>query len=192
MRSTTLGVAAAVAIALGVGAVAGARTQSPAPPSPAPHVTAVDKQIADAEGEGAKHPRVKTPDPYPRTCNVIRPEQIVFPTGTATSPYIWSGDFDAASISFGWDQTYEQAKMPLRVLYPDAIGNGLQIRLIRLDPPGYGTPFQLDGFNARTIGTREPFFASGPRFPTPGKWMMIMTAGANWGCFVLDRPVKTR
>jgi hypothetical protein len=31
-----------------------------------------------------------------------------------------------------------------------------------------------------------------PVFPTPGKWMMIMTAGSNWGCFVIDRPVKAQ
>ena len=153
--------------------------------------SAVEKSIAAVEAEGAKHPRVKTPDPYPRKCNVIKPEQIVFPTTTTGSPYIWSGDFDAVSISFGWDKTYEQAKMPLRVLYPDAIGDGLRIRLIRLDPPGEGPEYTLQGFNARTIGSSEPFFASWPKFPTPGKWMMIMTAGSNGGCFVLDRPIKS-
>jgi hypothetical protein len=171
---------AAVVVALGFGL----------PPASEPQ-SAVEKRIAEAEAEGAKHPRVQTPDPYPRKCNVIRPEQVVFPTGTATNPYVWSGDFDAVSISFGWDKTYEQAKMPLRVLYPDAIGNGLRIRMIRLEPPGDSPPFVLNGFNAWTIGNRQPFFASWPRFPTPGKWMMIVTAGSNWGCFVLDRPVKS-
>jgi hypothetical protein len=175
--------AALAALVLGLSSIAepAAQTQQ----------SAIEKRIADAEAEGAKHPRVKTPDPYPRKCNVIQPEQIVFPTGTATKPYIWSGDFDAVSISFGWDKTYEQAKLPLRVLYPDAIGNGLRIRVTRLDAPGEGPTYTTNGFNAYTIGAREPFFASWPKFPTPGKWMMILTAGSNWGCFVLDRPVKT-
>ena len=172
---------AAVVVALGLGPATAAQTQS-----------AIEKRIAEAEAEGAKHPRVKTPDPYPRKCNIIQPEQIVFPTGKATNPYVWSGDFDAVSISFGWDKTYAQAKMPLRVLYPDAIGSGLRIRVIRLDAPGDGPTYALDGFNARTIGSSEPFFASWPVFPTPGKWMMVMTAGSNWGCFVLDRPVKAQ
>jgi len=181
-HSFGLGTLAAVVVALGVGQRSpSAQTQS-----------AVDKSIAAAEAEGAKHPRVKSPDPYPRKCNVIQRDQIVFPAGKATNPYIWSGDFDAASISFGWDKTYEQAKMPLRVLYPDAIGNGLRIRLIRLDPPGEAPPFVLDTFNAWTIDRHEPFFASWPVFPTPGTWMLIMTAGSNWGCFVLDRPVKAQ
>ena len=178
---TVVAVVVAMVVALGASPAPAAQTQS-----------SVEKRIAEAEAEGAKHPRVKTPDPYPRTCNVIRPEQIVFPVGTATSPYIWSGDFDAVSISFGWDKTYAQAKMPLRVLYPDAIGSGLRIRVIRLDAPGEGPSYVLNGFNARTLEKSEPFFASWPQFPTPGKWMMIMTAGSNWGCFVLDRPVKTQ
>jgi hypothetical protein len=174
-----LGAVAAMVVAAGISSPPAAQTQS-----------AVEKRIAEAEAEGAAHPRVKTPDQYPRKCNVIRPEQIVFPTGMATSPYIWSGDFDAVSISFGWDKTYAQAKMPLRVLYPADIGNGLRLRVIRLDAPGEGPTYTTNGFNAWTIGNREPFFASWPQFPTPGKWMMIMTAGSNWGCFVLDRPVK--
>jgi hypothetical protein len=183
--------------AMGVGTVAAVVAILGAAPSPtgqAQTPSAIDKRIAEAEAEGAKHPRVKTPDPYPRKCNVIKPEQVVFPASkpTGPDPYIWSGDFDAVSISFGWDKTYQQAKMPLRVLYPDAIGNGLRIRLIRLDPPGDAPPFSLDGFNARVIGSQEPFFASWPVFPTPGKWMMIMTAGSNWGCFVIDRPVKAQ
>jgi hypothetical protein len=180
-----------VALLGAVGAYAAPSGQTPVPPPAAP---AIQKRIAEAEAEGAKHPRVRTPDPYPRTCNVIKPEQIVFPTGTATNPYIASGDFDAVSISFGWDKTYELAKMPLRVLYPNAIGGGLRIRLIRLNPPAdtYATPFVLNGFNASTMSGGEKFFSSWPTFPTPGTWMMIMTAGSNWGCFVLDRPVKTQ
>jgi hypothetical protein len=184
-----LGTIAAVVVILGVGPRPAAQTPPQTPP-----LSPIEKRIAEAEAAGAKHPRVKTPDPYPRKCNFIRPEQIVFPAGKATDPYIWSGDFDAVSISFGWDTTYEQAKMPLRVLYPNAIGNGLKINLVRLDPPEnvYAPPFELNGFNASTIGSGEKFFASWPKFPTPGKWMMIMTAGSNWGCFVLDRPVKTQ
>jgi hypothetical protein len=172
-------VALVVVMMIGVGPGTAAQTQS-----------AAEKRIAEAEAEGAKYPRIKTPDPYPRKCNLIRPEQVVFPGGKPTDPYIRSGDFDAVSISFGWDKTYEQAKMPLRVFYPDAIGTGLRIRLLRLDPPGDAPSFTLNDFNATTISSGEHFFASWPVFPAPGRWMMIMTAGSNWGCFVIDRPVK--
>jgi len=143
----------------------------PLPPSPAAH-------IAAAEAEGAKHPRAPsaTADSV-RTCTRIRPDQIVFPTTREGHPYVQSGEFDAVSISFGWDQTYEQAKMPLRPRYPGAIGAGLLIRVIRIDAPGSGPSFTLPGFNARTADRSYEFFASWPRFPTPGTWMMIVTAG---------------
>jgi len=38
--------------------------------------------------------------------------------------------------------------------------------------------------------TDYPFFPSWLDFPTQGQWMVLATAGANWGCFVLYRPVK--
>jgi hypothetical protein len=147
--------------------------------------------LAEAEAEGAAYPHVTSTLPVDRparTCVTIRPDQIVFST-TRGDPHAYrvrSGDFDAPSISFGWGDTYEQAKMPLRPLHPGVIGAGLWIRLIRLDPPGEGPTFALDSLNRS-----YPFFPSWPKFPTPGKWMMLVTAGANWGCFVLDRPIKT-
>jgi hypothetical protein len=155
------------------------------------HVTvARPHTILEAEAEGATYPHVTSTRPVDgpaRTCVTIRPDQILFPStrGDANAYRLRSGDFDAPSISFGWGDTYEQAKMPLRPLHPGVIGVGLWIRLIRLDPPGEGPTFALDNLNRP-----DPFFPSWPRFPTPGKWMMLLTAGANWGCFVLDRPVK--
>jgi hypothetical protein len=150
--------------------------------------------VAQAEAEGAAYPHVTPTSPLDRparTCVTIRPDQIVFPiTRGAPGAYLLrSGDFEAGSISFGWGDTYEQAKMPLRPLHPQVIGAGLWIRLIRLDPPGDGSTFALDSLTRDYPS--DPFFPSWPRFPTPGKWMMLVTAGANWGCFVLDRPTKS-
>ena len=159
--------------------------------------TARPRTIADAEAEGAKYPRVeadtRTGSSAPaRTCMVIKPDQIVFPTSKAGfDPSLLSGDFSAVSISFGWDKTYELAKVPFEVRHPELIGAGLWLRLIRLDSPGDAPPLSLPGFNAFTMNSGHGFFATFPKFPTPGTWMMIATAGANWGCFVLDRPVKS-
>lgn len=121
---------------------------------------------------------------------IIKPDHIVFPGSHGFDASLISGDFFAVSISFGWDKTYELSKVPFEVRHPDRIGAGLWVRLIRLDPPGDAEPFSLPDFNAIANGLR--FFATTPKFPTPGKWMMIATAGANWGCFVLDRPVKSQ
>jgi hypothetical protein len=156
------------------------------------HVTSArPRTVAEAEAEGASYPRPRSTAATARTCTTIRPEQIVFPSPTPTgdpkSHNLSSGDFFAGSISFGWGDNYEQAKMPLEPRRPDLVGTGLWLRVIRLDQPGEGPTFELDRLNGG-----YPFFPSWPRFPTPGKWMLIATAGVNWGCFVLDRPVKTR
>jgi hypothetical protein len=150
------------------------------------------RTIVEAEAEGAAYPRVPDAEKSDRTCTTIRPEQIVLPPpAKAINPFVQSGEFEAASISFGWDQTYVQAKMPLVPRYREVVGAGLWIRVIRLDQPGEGTTYALDDFNANNNSPWTKFFASWPRFPAPGKWMMLVTAGANWGCFVLDRPVKS-
>lgn len=146
------------------------------------------RTVAEAEAEGAAYPRA-TPASASlpaRTCTIVRPDQIVFPTthGDPAAYNLRSGDFESGSISFGWGDNYEQAKMPLVPRHLDVVGAGLWLRVIRLDQPGEGPTFALGSLNAGR------FFPSWPRFPTPGKWMLLVTAGANWGCFVLDRPVK--
>jgi hypothetical protein len=151
------------------------------------------RTVAEAEAEGAAYPRATpvSPSDPARTCTTIRPDQIVFPTTHGDlAPYrLWSGEFYASAISFGWGDTYEHAKMPLQPARPDAIGAGLWIRAIRLDQPAEGTTFAASELVRPSTGGPR-FFAGWPIFPTPGKWMLIATAGANWGCFVLDRPVK--
>ena len=144
--------------------------------------TTPEARIAAAEEAGAAFPRVGAPKE--RKCTIVRRDQIVFPTthGDPGDFNLVSGEFVAGSISFGWDTTYEQAKMPLRARQPD-VGRGVRLRLVPIDPPG--EPLLLDF--PQLIGGG---FATWPKFPTPGKWMIIATAGVNWGCFVLDRPVK--
>lgn len=145
------------------------------------------ERIAEAEATGASWPRARPSDTQPRKCLIVKPEQIGFPSsrGEPGDFYLESGDFSAGSISFGWDSNYEQAKMPLTPRYPEAIGKGLRLVLTRIDPPGGTVRLDVPGFPPHA-----DFFATWPRFATPGRWMIVATAGANWGCFVLDRPVK--
>lgn len=57
------------------------------------------------------------------------------------------------------------------------------MKLVRIDPPGEQRVLEVTRLNGSA-------FATWPNFPTPGRWMIVVTAGVNWGCFVLDRPVK--
>jgi hypothetical protein len=192
----------AAGVVVCVGALAlGGQTRSSSPSLTA-QISAAETRVtnarphtmADAEAEGAAYPRVPSTlltDRAPRSCTVVAPTHIVLPT-TSGDPHefrLASGDFVSGSISFGWGDNYEQAKMPLTPLHPDVIGAGLWIRVIRLDQPGPDSTLALDKL---TGGRGNPsFFPAWPKFPTPGRWMLLATAGANWGCFVLDRPVKS-
>lgn len=148
----------------------------------------VAAQIAAAEAQGAAFPRGQG-TAAPRTCLMVRPDQIVFPTttGDPAKYSLESGEFFSGSISFGWDRTYEIAKLPLIPSFPDAIGGGLTVRLTRIDPPGESVQFEVRNL-ANSGGTR--LFPTWPTFRTPGKWLIVAAAGVNWGCFVIDRPLS--
>ena len=151
-------------------------------------VTSAQAQIAAAEKAAASVPGV-TPNTPPRKCYILKPEQIVLP-GHSNNPAsfdLGSGDFVARSISFGWDKAYEFGKIPLTPRHPDPSVK-VRLDLTRLDPPGETRTFDFKMVNV--TGGNPMFYATTPAFPTPGRWMIIATAGANWGCFVIDRPVK--
>ena len=153
-----------------------------------PRPATAEAQIAAAEEAGASFPRAAgATDSPPRKCTFVRADQIVFPSTQGDPAHfgLVSGEFFAGSISFGWDKTYEQAKMPLTPRHPMAVGKGLTLTITRIDPPGETTRLEVSTFPRDAW-----FFPTWPKFSTPGRWMMVASAGVNWGCFVLDRPVK--
>ena len=160
---------------IGLGAQAPAQVQS------------AEAQIAAAEKAAASLPSVTANAP-PRKCNIVKPEQIVFPGSQIPASFnLASGDFVAKSISFGWDEKYEIGKMPLTPRHLDP-STKVRLDLSRLDPPGETRTESFQMVNV--TGGGQMFYATATTFPTPGRWMVIATAGANWGCYVFDRPVK--
>ena len=151
-------------------------------------VTSPEAQIAAAEKAGASLPGVTANTP-PRKCYILKPEQIVLP-GASNNPASFdlaSGDFVARSVSFGWDKTYEIGKIPLTPGHPDPAIK-VRLDLTRIDPSGETRTLQYQMVNVNS--GHSMFYATASQFPTPGRWMVVATAGANWGCFVFDRPVK--
>ena len=150
--------------------------------------TSADAQIAAAERAAASLPSVIAGAP-PRKCNIVAPAQIVLPWSSKNpaSFDLASGDFVARSISFGWDKTLEIGKIPLKPSHPDP---AITLRLVwsRIDPAGETLTRQFPMVNV--TGGGPMFYATAPQFPTPGRWMVVATAGAEWGCFVFDRPVR--
>jgi hypothetical protein len=174
MRMRWLVTSSALALAVNVAAQQATPASTPAP----------NPRIIAAETAARSFPFLSRTAPV-RQCTIVKPAQIVFPatTGDPASYNLFSGEFTAGSISFGWDKTYEQAKMPLWPRHANNIGTGLQLVLTSLDS------------NDQIVQSYQPLsnnaFATWPKFPSPGRWMIVATAGVNWGCFVLDRPVRT-
>ena len=150
--------------------------------------TPAERAVIAAEKAGASFPYLPFLGDAPpvRKCTIVKPEQIVFPAtkGDPADYNLSSGEFWAGSLSFGWGDNYEQGKMPLRPRHDGNLGSGLRLVLSR-----------IDSGSEQYVQTYQPlsnkWFATWPRFPTPGRWMILATAGVNWGCFVFDRPVKT-
>jgi hypothetical protein len=166
------------ASAIGLSAQVTSRTMTP------------DEQIAAAEARGAAFPGANDAEASRRKCTVVRPDQIVFPTttGDPSAFNLVSGDFSAGSISFGWDRAYQQAKMPLTPRHFASADEAVKLELIRIDPPGETRALE---FRLVTGADGSKFFATSPVFSTPGKWIILVTAGINWGCFVIDRPIAS-
>ena len=151
-------------------------------------VTSAEAQIATVEKAAASLPSVSA-GASPRRCYILRPEQVVLP-GASDNPASFdlaSGDFVARSISFGWDKTYETGKIPLTPSHPDPAIK-VRLDLTRIDPSGETRTLQFQMANVKS--GNPMFYATASQFPTPGRWMVVATAGAHWGCFVFDRPVK--
>jgi hypothetical protein len=65
--------------------------------------------------------------------------------------------------------------------YPDT----LVIRAVRLNDPADSLRLSVPHWAYSPGSKRESGFPSLVRFPTAGDWLMVGTAGPDWGCFVL-------
>jgi hypothetical protein len=59
----------------------------------------------------------------------------------------------------------------------------MTVRATRLDPPGATRVFDVHAVEQSTAGNTL-FYPSGIHLPTSGTWMLVATAGPNWGCFL--------
>src|SRR5215210_7908800 len=96
-----------------------------------------------------------------------------------------SGDFIVgpfAPYNANWHAGYGKLVWQPAVLSPSE-PTTLTVRAVRLDIPDAGRVFE--GF-APTYSRAGPtrFYVTGVHLPSRGRWLLVATAGANWGCFV--------
>ncbi|MCA9720835.1 MAG: GNAT family N-acetyltransferase, partial [Gemmatimonadetes bacterium] len=151
---------------------------------------AMPATTAEAEVEGARHPRA-TPN------NVMESAPGVTIAGTterrcvpADRDVVRSGDFVAGPFAWYnevWHQGY--GKMWWQPSEMPPVAPTLIVRATRLDAPAEGRVYETSEV-AQPSGPRESawtrirFYPTGIRLPTVGRWLLVATAGNNWGCVV--------
>lgn len=145
--------------------------------------------VADAEAEGARWPRRSEPSTQPPSGGV---EQWTDATPArcsvgGTAMLIGSGDFRIGGNVNGAESGH-QVKIWWEPKHP-AESFSLVVRGARLGPVPDTLRYLQSGWaiggSPRTGATGPDFYPSGIAFPSPGRWLLIATSGADWGCFVL-------
>jgi hypothetical protein len=102
---------------------------------------------------------------------------------------IRSGDFTVAGFSVyrgvwhaGW------GKLNWMPYHPQPANPGqLIVRATRLDDPTKQWIFEREGGMAHAPGANLDYsYPSAFYLPSPGRWMLVATAGTNWGCFIYN------
>jgi len=151
--------------------------------------------IEVAEAEATTYPSSTPPDPLPA---IFAEEDRV---GTADRKCVEtndnsearSGEFIAGSFKdypASWREGHGKMWwVPLHTpgsnWYPSYI-NSLVIRATRLDQSGENTTFSSSALAWTEGPSRATFFPTDIHLPTEGLWMLVATAGPDWGCFILD------
>jgi hypothetical protein len=154
----------------------------------------IPTSVQAAEAEGAAYVRstapAYTPTAFtsPFTGSVER-KCTVQPSTDATNGALRSGEIVMRTRVIGpWGL---KADRPHKILWlplhnPYEFRDTLLIRAVRIDNPA--DTFRLSVPNWAYGGRahmQESGFPSEVRFPTAGSWIVIATAGSDWGCFVL-------
>jgi hypothetical protein len=170
--------------------------------APTPDAAAAPATIAAAEAEGHTHPRSSPPQEpgiafqqaagtAARAC--VEVERLLAPDDDSAIPAsdqrgragrgIRSGEFVAGPFGAykkDWARDPRNGKL-WWVPFHTATMPGLTVRAVLLDDPAPNRTFTL----TPAVGAGGPFYPSGVVLPAPGRWMLIATAGPDWGCFIV-------
>jgi len=153
---------------------------------------AIPASVEAAEVEGASYPRAASPAYTPSVFTsefVGTTERKCFaqPLNT-TGGSLRSGEMILRTRLTGrWGlRAGRESKILWQPLhnpfeYPDT----LLIRAVRIDSPADSLRLSIPNWGYSPGAKQESAFPSTVQFPTSGSWLVIATAGSDWGCFVL-------
>ena len=96
-----------------------------------------------------------------------------------------SGDFIVgpfAQYNANWNAGYGKLVWQPAVLSPSE-PTTLTVRAVRLDTPDAARVFEGFPLTYSRAGPTK-FHVTGVHLPTRGRWLLVATAGMNWGCFI--------
>jgi hypothetical protein len=156
---------------------------------PAIPTDSVPTSIQEAEARGERSPRVErnNVDTLSQDVGGTNQRRCVDVNGINI---VRSGDFIAgpfASYSEEWRGGYGKIWWkPSFVGEPHAT---LSVTAARLDTIAVGRVFEQSDLAYPTDEWRKrvgaQFYPSGFRVPSTGRWLLVASAGGNWGCFIL-------
>lgn len=151
----------------------------------------IPTSVQVAEAEGASHPHAKAPSYTP---SVFTDEfagtterKCATPPSGASGGSIRSGEIIIRSFwsGRGGPKANRDTKILWRPLHnPFEYPATLLIRAVRLNDPADSLRQSVPHWAYSPGSKRESGFPSLVRFPTAGDWLIVGTAGPDWGCFV--------
>jgi hypothetical protein len=110
------------------------------------------------------------------------------PNGSLRSgDFIVRGEFSKAS--WGGFQAVKEHKVLWLPLHGSSLHKApLVVRAARIGNAADSVRLRIQGLTHGTSGESEPLYGypSEVSFPSAGQWVIVATAGNDWGCFVLD------
>jgi hypothetical protein len=155
----------------------------------------VARTIAEAEAQGRAYPRTERAPTFPAAVDTLAhigtAQRVCVDAGTAN--VVRSGEFYAgpfAGYSENWHTISNWYKLWWQPAHlPDAdVPFGLTVRIALLDSVSetyvMRTTSQIMPAAQLAMMNHTPFFGSEIHLPHTGRWLMVASTGANWGCFV--------
>ena len=149
-------------------------------------LASIEAASGSNENAGDRVPQRGFPFQYERGTSERRCVEV------GTAGFVRSGNYVMFSFRSYWgawingSSGFRYQPMYLENAYRDSV----VVSISRLDRAIASKQLVIHGAGQGASGAR--FFGHNYLLPGPGRWLFVVTGGANWGCFVYEMPVVGR